>query len=166
MVDCKKKLTQLMAILTQKHKETAQRIKLAKNDFQVEEHFDNFMESTLDQIRIISGKKASRYLFSALLATQAEKETDNKNKGKKMVTSSTKLDDETMEHVDNLFYKLRQFENKVREDTAGLLQEADDAVNAPNHPKEIKLGMRNVEILLAADKRMCTEIDVKVYESP
>ena len=71
-----------------------------------------------------------------------------------------------MEAVGNLFYKFKQFENKVREDTAGMLKEADDAVNAPRDNKEIKLGMRNVEILLAAEKRMCAEIDVKVYESP
>ena len=71
-----------------------------------------------------------------------------------------------MEKIDLLFYKLKMFENKVREDTAGLLKEADDAVNAQRDTKEIKLGMRNVEVLVAAEKRMCTEIDVKVYESP
>ena len=71
-----------------------------------------------------------------------------------------------MESVAELFHQLRKFEDKVREDMAGVLQEADNAVNAPKENKEIKLGMRNVEILLAAEKRMCTEIDVKVYESP
>ena len=71
-----------------------------------------------------------------------------------------------MERIDLLFRKLKQFENKVREDTAGLLREADEAVGATRDNKEIKLGMRNVEVLLQADKRMCTEIDVKVYESP
>ena len=71
-----------------------------------------------------------------------------------------------MARIDLLLCKLKQFENKEREDTAGLLREADEAVGATRDNKEIKLGMRNVEVLLQADKRMCTEIDVKVYESP
>ena len=84
----------------------------------------------------------------------------------RQVTSKAQLDDGTMEAVAELFSQLKKFEDKVREDAAGILREADEVVNAPKDNKEIKLGMRNVEILLAAEKRMCTEIDVKVYESP
>ena len=91
---------------------------------------------------------------------------EQRKKQSGQVTSKAQLDEGTMEAVASLFHQLRKFEDKVREDMAGVLAEADNAVNAPGDNKEIKLGMRNVEILLAAEKRMCTEIDVKVYESP
>ena len=138
----------------------------AKNDADLHNHFEKFIDQILDQIRLVTEKKAARYLFSSLLATQTTAEMEERKKKANQVTSKAQLDETTMEAVAELFHQLRKFEDKVREDMAGVLKEADEAVNAPRDNKEIKLGMRNVEILLAAEKRMCTEIDVKVYESP
>ena len=65
-----------------------------------------------------------------------------------------------------LVQKLNVFSNKANQMRDELLREGGSGFEGEGKDKEITLGTKNLEVLLQADQRMCTEIDVKVYESP